>query len=297
VAEVETVPNALYTWDLFRFGDASIPISPDSFTTLARELGPSQEATAITALGSTTQAYKVSRGTRSGGDGKQAQHWRAYSRLDPPDAIGIMDPTSSGLLLGNLSRKYYTRADVEALDVMGWNVDPNAVPYANAGSIDPLAPLAAAQIAEETPITFSWGGSDFLTFSVYIYPGNEIVNDDPVRVFYQMPSGTTSATLEVADALPSGTYTWTVIGGTYAGNQQSESRTFTIAGGCDPIDFNQDGLFPDTLDVADFLSAFSGGACSNDPICNDIDFNNDGLFPDTLDIASFLSVFSGGPCL
>ena len=62
---------------------------------------------------------------------------------------------------------------------------------------------------------------------------------------------------------------------------------------CDPIDFNQDGLFPDTLDIDDFLSVFSGGACSNDPNCGDIDFNNDGLFPDTLDIDSLLSVFSG----
>ncbi len=32
-------------------------------------------------------------------------------------------------------------------------------------------------------------------------------------------------------------------------------------------------------------------------VCDDIDFNNDGLFPDTLDIQSLLSVFSGGACL
>ncbi|HEX2838276.1 MAG TPA: DNRLRE domain-containing protein [Phycisphaerales bacterium] len=66
---------------------------------------------------------------------------------------------------------------------------------------------------------------------------------------------------------------------------------------CDSIDFNNDGLFPDTADIDDFLSVFSGGPCSNDPSCADIDFNNDGLFPDTLDIDSLLSVFSGGPCL
>ncbi len=66
---------------------------------------------------------------------------------------------------------------------------------------------------------------------------------------------------------------------------------------CDSIDFNNDGLFPDTLDIDDFLSVFSGGPCSNDPNCSDIDYNNDGLFPDTLDIDSLLSVFSGGPCL
>jgi hypothetical protein len=67
--------------------------------------------------------------------------------------------------------------------------------------------------------------------------------------------------------------------------------------GCDSIDFNNDGLFPDTGDIDDFLSVFSGGPCSNDPNCNDVDYNNDGLFPDTLDIDAFLSVFSGGPCL
>ncbi len=65
---------------------------------------------------------------------------------------------------------------------------------------------------------------------------------------------------------------------------------------CDAIDFNGDGLFPDTADIDDFLSVFSGGPCSTGT-CGDIDFNNDGLFPDTADIDSLLSVFSGGACL
>ncbi|MFO0831246.1 MAG: hypothetical protein U0637_05300 [Phycisphaerales bacterium] len=79
----------------------------------------------------------------------------------------------------------------------------------------------------------------------------------------------------------------------YLGNTTQPGNT------CDSIDFNNDGLFPDTADIDDFLSVFSGGPCSTDPLpgCNDIDFNNDGLFPDTLDIDAFLSVFSGGPCL
>jgi hypothetical protein len=71
---------------------------------------------------------------------------------------------------------------------------------------------------------------------------------------------------------------------------------------CDPIDFNADSLFPDTLDIADFLSVFAGGVCSGqqptNPPCNtDIDFNNDGLFPDTDDIQALLRVFAGGPCV
>ncbi len=66
---------------------------------------------------------------------------------------------------------------------------------------------------------------------------------------------------------------------------------------CDSVDFNNDGLFPDTADIDDFLSVFSGGTCTNDPDCGDIDFNNDALFPDTADIDALLSVFSGGPCV
>ncbi len=65
---------------------------------------------------------------------------------------------------------------------------------------------------------------------------------------------------------------------------------------CDGIDFNNDTFAPDTLDIDDFLSVFSGGPCSTGN-CGDIDFNNDTLFPDTLDIDALLSVFSGGPCL
>ncbi|HEX2838414.1 MAG TPA: hypothetical protein VHN77_09835 [Phycisphaerales bacterium] len=73
--------------------------------------------------------------------------------------------------------------------------------------------------------------------------------------------------------------------------------TLTSGPICDSIDFNNDGLFPDTLDIDDFLSVFSGGPCTNSPNCGDIDFNNDGLFPDTLDIDALLSVFSGGSCI
>jgi hypothetical protein len=66
---------------------------------------------------------------------------------------------------------------------------------------------------------------------------------------------------------------------------------------CDNIDFNNDGLFPDDVDLIDFLNVMSGGACSNAPFCNDIDFNNDESFPSDVDLVSFLSVLAGGPCV
>ncbi|MFO0832891.1 MAG: hypothetical protein U0637_13750 [Phycisphaerales bacterium] len=66
--------------------------------------------------------------------------------------------------------------------------------------------------------------------------------------------------------------------------------------GCDSIDFNGDGLFPDTDDIADFIAVFGGAPCPTGA-CSDIDFNNDGLFPDTDDITALIRVFGGGTCL
>ena len=80
------------------------------------------------------------------------------------------------------------------------------------------------------------------------------------------------------------------------GDVTSQRAIFTISAACcDSIDFNHDTLFPDTADIDDFLTVFSGGGCSTGT-CGDIDFNNDGLFPDTADIDALLRVFSGGPC-
>ncbi|HEX2838459.1 MAG TPA: VCBS repeat-containing protein [Phycisphaerales bacterium] len=64
---------------------------------------------------------------------------------------------------------------------------------------------------------------------------------------------------------------------------------------CDTIDFNQDGLFPDTQDITDFIAVFGGAPCPTG-VCGDIDFNNDGLFPDTQDITTLITVFAGGAC-
>lgn len=74
--------------------------------------------------------------------------------------------------------------------------------------------------------------------------------------------------------------------------------TFTrrLPAGCDGIDFNGDGLFPDDADLIDLLNVLAGGACSTGPACSDIDFNNDGLFPDDADLVAFLRVLSGGVC-
>lgn len=65
---------------------------------------------------------------------------------------------------------------------------------------------------------------------------------------------------------------------------------------CDSIDFNRDGLFPDDLDLIDFLSVLAGGPCSTGDLCGGIDFNNDDIFPSDEDLVAYLRVLAGGPC-
>ncbi len=63
--------------------------------------------------------------------------------------------------------------------------------------------------------------------------------------------------------------------------------------GCDDIDFNNNGVFPEDQDVADFLQVLAGASC---PACNDIDFNNNGVFPEDQDVIDFFNVLAGGTC-
>ncbi|HEX2838695.1 MAG TPA: CHRD domain-containing protein [Phycisphaerales bacterium] len=109
-------------------------------------------------------------------------------------------------------------------------------------------------------------------------------------------SGALSATLNINPVGAGDAGDYDVIVTNFCGNRTSTIAELAVGSACDSVDFNGDGLFPDTADIDDFLSVFSGGPCSTGT-CGDTDFNNDGLFPDTLDIDALLSVFSGGPCL
>lgn len=113
--------------------------------------------------------------------------------------------------------------------------------------------------------------------------------------------------LQRSGTMQPGTYTVSMGGNASAANIPAYFATYvnsltllvdTAACGptCDPIDFNGDGLFPDTDDIAHFIAVFGGAPCPTGT-CGDIDFNNDGLFPDTDDIGALIRVFGGGPCV
>jgi hypothetical protein len=63
--------------------------------------------------------------------------------------------------------------------------------------------------------------------------------------------------------------------------------------GCDSIDFNNNGVFPEDQDAIDFFDVLAGGECA---ACNDVDFNNNGVFPEDQDVVDFFNVLAGGEC-
>jgi len=67
--------------------------------------------------------------------------------------------------------------------------------------------------------------------------------------------------------------------------------------GCNSIDFNQNGVFPEDQDVIDFFDVLAGGTpatCDATLGCQDIDFNNNGVFPEDQDVIDFFDVLAGG---
>jgi hypothetical protein len=68
-----------------------------------------------------------------------------------------------------------------------------------------------------------------------------------------------------------------------------------LAQPCGDIDFNNDGLSPDSQDLDDFRGVLAGGACPTGN-CDTTDFNRDGIFPDAADLDAFVRVLAGGGC-
>lgn len=111
-----------------------------------------------------------------------------------------------------------------------------------------------------------------------------------------MAIGSNSGVVSWPSATSAGSPHQVTIRATNGAGSDTESWVLSVTPQpCDSIDFNNDGLLPDTQDIADFLLVFGGGACPTGT-CGDVDFNNDGLFPDTTDIQSLLVAFSGGAC-
>ncbi|MGR9089883.1 MAG: NF038122 family metalloprotease [Gammaproteobacteria bacterium] len=109
-----TITIAPTLLDLFRFGPGDNPLEPEDFTAASRNLVPG----APTYFDDTDIEYYFSTGVTEG-DGRQASHWK------DTDSIGILDPT---LAFGQVFS--VSAADLRALDVIGYDIDPVPIPPA-----------------------------------------------------------------------------------------------------------------------------------------------------------------------
>ncbi len=156
----------------------------------------------------------------------------------------------------------------------------NAAPTANAGTDQTVTDTDNS--GSET-VTLSGTGLDSDgTISSFTWRrlGNVILSGQSGNV--SLPVGTHVIELTVVD-----------------NNTVSGTDTVTITvnppapTGCDSIDFNNNGVFPEDQDVIDYFAVLGGGECSQ---CNDVDFNNNGVFPEDQDVADFFNVLAGGDC-
>jgi hypothetical protein len=133
--------NYFTPWDLFRVRPEAVePNSFDGFKTAERIVTPGPPPSVVDVIENSVTYYKANHvffdgiqkielstatGSRLGGDGQQASHWRD-DVLRPPSQgdkrrIGIMDPTSSG---GGIREEIGTN-DLRMLEVIGYDINYN----------------------------------------------------------------------------------------------------------------------------------------------------------------------------
>ena len=130
--------------DLFRFAFAGTPKNLSQFTALPRELRPAAEVV----TSDTVTELRMSTGKQTGGDGRQASHFKDDGFVGIAH-IGIMDPT---LAFGQSFT--VTDADLRALDLIGYefaSVSPVPLPAAWWGMAAALSMLAGVGRQRATP--------------------------------------------------------------------------------------------------------------------------------------------------
>ncbi len=162
---------------------------------------------------------------------------------------------------------------------------PNQPPVAHAGS-------------DITVTDVDNSGAELVTLN-----GTSSTDDGTITLYEWLNGSTplgTGATLNVS--LPVGTTTVTLRVTDNGNLTATDTVLVTVNPGgliCDSIDFNNNGVFPEDQDVADFFEVIAGGSpltCDAVLGCNDIDFNNNGVFPEDEDVVAFFRILAGGDC-
>lgn len=159
------------TWDAFRFRPGAVK-DTIMFKTAQRVLTPGPSSGGGDQVfwdGAREWEVSTATGSRTGGDGQQASHWRDDAqRTSAPSAerkIGIMDPNlASGV------RDTMSMADLKALSLMGWIIDLGH-------KINPVEQLkTVSDHTTPTSVTLSWknpykdfGGYTLSNYKMLVY--------------------------------------------------------------------------------------------------------------------------------
>jgi hypothetical protein len=265
----------LSSLDFFRLsGTLSRSVTYSTMQSQPRYVRPG-DAFTVCALNSPQRSYDMSRGrdVTALGDGNETSHWRDDTNSSV--WIGIMDPTTDE---GVLDPTYLTSADIYAMDIAGWDIDPNDVPAPPnmPGLIEPADGLP------DVPriITLSFGPTTSST-SVFVFRQSPWPSEaDMVFAAREISGG--EVTVPYGVLRGSTTYTWFATAIAPHGFAISEPRAFTT--GC-AADFDLTG-FVDTDDVDAFVQAYELG-----DISADVDATG---FVDTDDLDFFMQAYANG---
>lgn len=167
------------TWDLFRFRPKAVT-DLFSFNTTQRVLTPGPNPSGGDQIfwdGNIEYEVSTATGSRTGGDGQQASHWRDDAqRSSLPIAerkIGIMDPNlASGV------RDEMTNADLKALAMMGWQIDLPKLIY------EPRNFTFFSDYTTPNLVKFTWtnpakyfDGTDFTNFKTVVYRNEVLIKE------------------------------------------------------------------------------------------------------------------------
>ncbi len=219
------------TWDLFRFRPGAVKDTV-GFKTAQRVLTPGpSSAGGDQVFWDGTREWEVSTatGSRTGGDGQQASHWRDDAQRTNFPAnerkIGIMDPNlASGV------RDTLKLPDLKALSLMGWIL--TAIPIADA----PSGFTSQSDYKTPTKITLSWrnprrfyDGSNLTPFKVVLFRDNQLIKT------FDSSKVTQAITYVDSNLTQYQSYTYRIAAIPYAGGDTGNVVTSTNTAGGSPF--------------------------------------------------------------
>lgn len=267
-----------------------------------REFAYGSPANAAVALNQTQRFFSLSTGSING-IGDQASHW-ITATFGSGDYLGIMVPSLSNSTMYSLLTGSFLRfADIQAFDLMGWNIRQQGGVIPPPLPPVPTSPTNNSTIAPgATTLIWTPGQNSTTSNAAVIELGPVGANrfddrtGDRNRLVFNQRDLAGSSVVVPAGATRSGyRYRWYSTAENWRGAIGADTFFSTTGLPC-PSDLNSDGLVDDT-DFQIFVSAYDLLDC-DDPLMPSgcpADLNGDGLVDDG-DFTAFVLAYDQLVC-